>query len=130
MVTLFPVMNQEIILSRKAYYSIGMASELSPHGTGANLVLDVRLKGQIDPETDLVVNLVDVQKALGELHKKIDHKHFQFDVESFSGDPGSHKDIAEYCWSILEKSLKFENAKFVELSTLFGEDKEVLIVGK
>ena len=130
MVTLFLMLNQDIILCRKASYSVGLGSQLSPHGTGANLDLEVRLKGRIDPKTDLVVNLTDVQKALDKLYRIIDHKHFQYDVSGFEGDASSYQDIAQFCWDFLNPELVFENAKLHELELQFNESASVIISDK
>lgn len=122
--------NQEIIINRKAYYSVGMASELSPHGTGANLELEVRLKGSLDPSTDLVVNLTDVQSSLDKLKLLIDHKHFQFDVVDFTGNPASKKDIAQFCWDKLKGFMAFDQAWMVELAVQFNVDEEIILSDK
>ena len=130
MVTLFLMLNQDIILCRKASYSVGLGSKLSSYGTGANLDLEVRLIGRIDPKTDLVVNLTDVQLALDKLHKQIDHKHFQYDVDGFSGDASSFQDIAQFCWDSLVNELKFENARLHELELHFNDSESVVISDK
>ena len=124
------MLNQDIILCRKASYSVGLASKLSPHGTGANLDLEVRLVGRIDPKTDLVVNLTDVQKALDKLYGTIDHKHFQYDVSGFEGDASSYQDIAQFCWDFLAPELKFENAKLHEIELQFNDSDSVVLTDK
>jgi hypothetical protein len=68
------ISKQEILLSRKAYLSLsGQGLE------GANLTLEVFVKGTIDPRTDLVVNLTDVDDFLKKVVADFDHKNLPMD---------------------------------------------------
>lgn len=104
----------EVILSRKAFLSIGLPSQDSVDG--ANICLEVLLKGSLDPKTDLVVNLTDVQKVLNSFMEKYDHQYFRGSIQEFS----------QSAYEVLSQNLKFDNAELFELRVHAGSDQTII----
>jgi 6-pyruvoyltetrahydropterin/6-carboxytetrahydropterin synthase len=53
----------------------------NPHGHGHNYVLEVVVGGAVDPETGMVMNLVDVDRAVkGAILDRFDHANLNLDA--------------------------------------------------
>lgn len=55
----------------------------TPHGHGHNYLLEVFVQGPIDPDTQLVINLKDLDRLLAKAVEPLDHHHLNFDVPEF-----------------------------------------------
>ncbi len=110
------VKKEEIILARKAFLSVGLPSQKSSYGEGANLTVEVFLRGHIDPATDLVVNLTDVETVLAQMRNEFDHKHFAFDFSV-----KSKTEAAALLRDWLSQRLQFPNCRLVRVDVRFGE---------
>ncbi|HIE80842.1 MAG TPA: 6-carboxytetrahydropterin synthase, partial [Nitrospinaceae bacterium] len=54
----------------------------NPNGHGHNYVLEVTVKGEVDPETGMVLDLKTLKKLINEeIVDKVDHKNLNVDVE-------------------------------------------------
>lgn len=71
-------------------------------GHGHNYVLDVVVRGPIDPRTGMVMNLVDLA---GLIHEEIfapcDHKHLNHDVDFLEGHITTAENLAVAFWDRL-----------------------------
>eukprot|EP00741_Cyanophora_paradoxa_P001246 tig00000473_g1203.t1 len=56
----------------------------NPNGHGHNYVMEVTLRGPVDPVTGMVMNLVDVKRAIHKaVFEQMDHKNLDKDVPAF-----------------------------------------------
>ncbi|MEP7001589.1 MAG: 6-carboxytetrahydropterin synthase [bacterium] len=79
----------------------------NPNGHGHNYTLDVSVRGSIDPQTGYVLDL-GVLKGIVEEHavNKIDHKHFNLDVEFMRGVIPTSENIIVAIWRELEPAIR------------------------
>ncbi len=76
------------------------------YGHGHNYVLEVTIKGEVDPRTGMVINLTDLKAAIEEaIIKPMDHKHLNFDVPIFRDLNPTAENMAVVFWQLLEKQL-------------------------
>lgn len=74
----------------------------SEHGHGHNYVIEVTICGEIDPETDMVMNLTDL-KAIMEraILDPFDHHNLSMDVPQLKGVNTTAENLAVVCWDLL-----------------------------
>ena len=54
----------------------------NPNGHGHNYVLEVTVKGEVDPQTGMVLDLKALKKLINEeIINKVDHKNLNVDVD-------------------------------------------------
>ncbi len=76
------------------------------NGHGHNYVLEVTLRGAVDPVTGIVINLVELKDIMEEailLH--VDHLHLNMDVPVFSHLNPTAENMVVVFWHWLEKAL-------------------------
>jgi 6-pyruvoyltetrahydropterin/6-carboxytetrahydropterin synthase len=102
------------------------------HGHGHNYTLEVALRGPVNQQSGMILNLKEVDKILNEVKELLDHKHLNFDVKEFLSPtpPASSfaakkaikdknkielksqvlvpttENISLFCWQEIEKRLK------------------------
>ena len=70
---------------------------------GHNYTLTVTVKGEINPETGFVMNLVDLKNIIQqEVIAKVDHANLNHDVDFMKGKFSSTEVLAEEIWKKLE----------------------------
>lgn len=76
------------------------------NGHGHNYEIEVTVRGPIDPDTGMMMNLVDL-KSLIEDHilDKVDHRHLNHDVEEFKTINPTAENIAVVFWDWLKPHL-------------------------
>lgn len=100
----------------------------NPNGHGHNYVLEVTVKGDIDPETGMVLDLKTLKKLINrEIVDKVDHKNFNMDVDFMDGVIPTAENIAIKFWDILES--KINNGKLHELKLYESERNYVVYRG-
>ncbi len=58
----------------------------NPNGHGHNYVLEVTVRGTPDPQTGMVLNLIELKDAMNEqIVKWVDHRHLNYDVTWLEG---------------------------------------------
>lgn len=71
------------------------------NGHGHNYVIQVTLRGGVDPATGMVVNLADLKNFLREeIIAKVDHYHLNHDVEMFRGINPTSENVALVFWKV------------------------------
>ncbi|MCH8553648.1 MAG: 6-carboxytetrahydropterin synthase [Schleiferiaceae bacterium] len=87
----------------------GMCANKNFHGH--NFALIVTVKGEINPETGFVMNLVDLKRIIQEhVTSKLDHKNLNVDVDFMRGKMASTEVLAVEIWNILESKIADYNA--------------------
>lgn len=100
----------------------------NPNGHGHNYVLEVTVKGDIDPDTGMVLDLKTLKKLINrEIIDKVDHKNFNMDVDFMEGVIPTAENIAIKFWNILES--KMDNATLHELKLYESERNYVVYQG-
>jgi len=116
-------MMDSLILSRKIYFScahryhkdswsdeknrevFGVCN--NPHGHGHNYELEVGIKGPVDPDTGMVMNLTDLDRLLKEqIMAPLDHRFLNFEVDFFKTEIPTTENIVIFCWNQIEAHLK------------------------
>jgi 6-pyruvoyltetrahydropterin/6-carboxytetrahydropterin synthase len=73
---------------------------------GHNYVLEASVSGDTDPETGMVVNLRDLDRAVREaVVEHVDHRHLNHDVPFLRGVVPTAENLALAFWERLEASL-------------------------
>lgn len=101
-----------IVIARKSFFSSGLTSPITGRDHGYNYTLEVFIRGEINSETGLVVNLSHLDELIMKVLSKIDHKNFDKDIRFFFNKKTSLSTIAQYCCQEIEKEipiLKKEN---------------------
>lgn len=77
------------------------------HGHGHNYVLEVCVRGEVDPRTGVVMDinrLLQITKE--EVISKVDHRHLNVDVEMLQGVIPTAENLAVIFWNVLEKAIQ------------------------
>ncbi len=73
---------------------------------GHNYVLEVSVSGEPDPETGMVINLRDLDRAVREaVVEHVDHRHLNHDVPFLRGVVPTAENLALAFWARLEAGL-------------------------
>lgn len=99
-------------------------------GHGHNYEGSVTVRGPIDPRTELLINVADMDRAIKTAIAPLDHKYLNADVAHFSSRNPTCEAVAEYVFNDLSGSLPVERIELYEDSTTFvecfGEDRPML----
>jgi 6-pyruvoyltetrahydropterin/6-carboxytetrahydropterin synthase len=78
----------------------------NPNGHGHNYELEVKVTGDVDPETGMVVDLGWLAALIRrEVEQRFDHKHLNLDTEEFCSLNPTAENIAVVIWRILRAHL-------------------------
>ena len=90
-----------------------------------NYVLEVTIKGEVDPETGMVLDLKSLKKLINEeIVDKVDHKNLNVDVEFLKNVIPTAENLAIHFWDIIEP--KIENGTLHEIK-LFESERNFVI---
>ena len=95
-----------------------------PNGHGHNYTLEVAVTGEADPETGMVINLVDLKSAVDGVLEGFDHKHLNLDTPYFTERIPTTENIAVVLWDLIERELrggKLHRLRLYETDDLFVE---------
>ncbi len=120
-------MREHIYLTRKAEFSaahhyhnpafsaeenrriFGKCNNLDGHGH--NYTLELTVKGEVNPKTGFVINLVDLKGILNsEVMDVFDHRHLNKEVPEFAKEIPTTENIAISIWRRVEPKVKALNA--------------------
>jgi 6-pyruvoyltetrahydropterin/6-carboxytetrahydropterin synthase len=74
----------------------------NPPAHGHNYMVEVTVGGEVDPETGMVVNLVDLKRVLLNVLEEFDHKNLNLDMPYFEGRIPTSENLARVLWSKLD----------------------------
>ncbi|MEA2166692.1 MAG: 6-pyruvoyltetrahydropterin/6-carboxytetrahydropterin synthase [Thermoanaerobaculia bacterium] len=78
----------------------------NPKGHGHNYVIQVSVKGKIDPETGMVIDLKRLKDIVGaQIIDRVDHTNLNEDVEFLCGVIPTAENLARSFWSQLAPSI-------------------------
>ena len=88
----------------------------NPNGHGHNYELEVRVAGEIDPDTGMVVDLSWLADLIRrEVEDRFDHKNLNLDTVEFRHLNPTAENIAVVIWKILRKHLPEQHDLHVRL---------------
>ncbi len=74
----------------------------NPNGHGHNYVLEVTVKGKVDPRTGMVLNLTEMKRIINEqVVNWVDHRHLNYDVPWLEGVIPTAEMLAVKFWERL-----------------------------
>ena len=82
----------------------------SPYGHGHNYELHVTIKGKIDPETGMIINLTNLKKHVNVVLEKFDHKFLNLDTPFFKDKIPTTENVALVLFEQIKKELKGKGA--------------------
>jgi len=75
-------------------------------GHGHNYVLEVTLRGEVDPTTGMLVDLKRLKSLIErEIVRKCDHRNLNLDPDFLQGVIPTAENVAVGCWEVLERKL-------------------------
>lgn len=78
----------------------------NPNYHGHNYELEVKVIGEIDPETGMVIDLGYLRDLIkNEIEDRFDHKNLNLDCEEFKSLNPTSENICVVIWNILRKQL-------------------------
>ncbi len=79
----------------------------NPHGHGHNYVLEVMIKGEVNPRTGLVTDLGFLDRIMEkQIYARFDFKHLNLDTPEFETMNPTSENFVKVLWDILEPHLK------------------------
>ena len=76
-----------------------------PNGHGHNYTLEVAVWGVPDPNTGMVINLVDLQVAVELVLEQFDHKHMNLDTPYFADRIPTSENLVAVLWGLIDNEL-------------------------
>lgn len=95
-----------------------------PNGHGHNYTLEVAVAGEADPETGMVINLVDLTSTVEGVLEGFDHKHLNLDTPYFDDRIPTTENLAVVLWGLIQHELrgaKLDRIRLYETDELFVE---------
>lgn len=75
----------------------------NPNWHGHNYVLEVTIKGKVDPRTGYVIDLKNLKKIINdEIINKVDHKNLNLDVDFLQGVIPTLENLVVAFWNFLK----------------------------
>lgn len=76
------------------------------HYHGHNYEMEVKLSGEVDPDTGYLIDLKDLKELIyQEIECRFDHKNLNFDTEEFKNMNPTAENICYVIWGILREKL-------------------------
>ena len=97
----------------------------NPNGHGHNYVMEVTVRGEVHPETGMVLDLKALKKLVNEeIILKVDHKNLNVDVPFLKGVIPTAENLAIRFWEALEP--KIDSGQLHEIK-LYESDRNFVI---
>lgn len=102
----------------------------NPEWHGHNYELFVTIKGNINPETGLVLNLKTLSSIINEhVTSLIDHKNINTQVDFMKGRQASTENLAEAVWEVLDPHIKLLGSELHRVKIVETENNYVEYYG-
>ena len=97
----------------------------NPNGHGHNYMLEVTVKGEVDPRSGFVVDLKELKDTMNrEVIEALDHRHLNKEVPEFANQIPTSENLAIAIWNRLNSKLKvakLHRVRLYETADLFVE---------
>jgi 6-pyruvoyltetrahydropterin/6-carboxytetrahydropterin synthase len=78
----------------------------NPKGHGHDYHIEIKVTGNIDPETGMVINLSELDEMIKDIIEELDHTRLDIEVSHFREFVPSGENIAKYIWMRLQPKMK------------------------
>jgi 6-pyruvoyltetrahydropterin/6-carboxytetrahydropterin synthase len=85
----------------------------NPKGHGHDYYVEVKVTGDIDPETGMVLNLAELDEIAKDIVEELDHTRLDIEIPFFRELQPSGENIVKYIWLRLQP--KFKGARLYHL---------------
>ncbi len=100
----------------------------NPNGHGHNYILEVTVRGEVDSETGMVIDLKYLKNLVqDEIILKVDHKNFNVDVDFMKGIIPTAENIAIKIWDLLEPKIAKNGNAFLHEIRLFESERNFVV---
>jgi 6-pyruvoyltetrahydropterin/6-carboxytetrahydropterin synthase len=100
----------------------------SEFGHGHNYVLEAYFAGEINPQTGLLVNLIDIEPILKTIVAEFDHKHLNFTHPHFKDLVPTTENMATFLYKKIQEALPILNISSLELVKIkLFEDQDLWV---
>ncbi|KAI8595685.1 6-pyruvoyltetrahydropterin synthase [Dissophora ornata] len=97
-------------------------------GHGHNYKVEVTVKGQINPQSGMVINITDLKKTLQvAVMDPCDHRNLDIDVPFFESTPSTTENLAVFLWENIKQHLPFSETYELFEIKLRETDKNVVV---
>ena len=98
----------------------------NPNGHGHNYLLEVTIKGEIDPRSGFVVDLKDLKQILDEeVVQPMDHRFLNYEVEPFQTVVPTAPNVAREIWRRIQRRIDGTSVKLAKVRLFEGGDQYV-----
>ncbi len=127
----------EVTIARKVYFSSGhryynsrlseeenkklFGKMFSEHGHGHNFILEAYINGPVNPESGIVINLIEIDNLLKKVTDPFDHHFINTDVPYFQDVIPTTENMAVYFYNEVKKNLPDKNLKLLKVRLYEGE---------
>lgn len=87
----------------------------NPRGHGHDYYLEVRVEGQINPDTGMIVHLNDLDSSVNNIISDLDHKRLDIEVDYFTSNQSTGENIVRYFWGKLKSNVEDCNLVYLKL---------------
>jgi 6-pyruvoyltetrahydropterin/6-carboxytetrahydropterin synthase len=94
----------------------------TPHGHGHNYELEVYFEGEVNRETGMIVNLVEVDQLLTAVVAPLEGKHLNFEVPDFKGRVPTTEWLAQWLTDKMMKEFRLPGVRLVKVRLYEYED--------
>lgn len=89
----------------------------NPNGHGHTYTLEVTVKGEVNKETGMVINVRDLKTIIEEeIFNQVDHKNLNLDVPWLNGIIPTTENITAAFWHKIESKIPYGNLYSIKLS--------------
>ncbi|XP_073684330.1 6-pyruvoyl tetrahydrobiopterin synthase [Garra rufa] len=97
----------------------------NPNGHGHNYTVEVTVRGKIDRNTGMVMNLTDLKEYIEEaIMKPLDHKNLDLDVPYFADVVSTTENLAVFIWDSMVKLLSPDSLYEIKI---YETDKNIVV---
>src|SRR5260370_27844553 len=96
----------------------------NPHGHGHNYHLEVKIAGEPDPATGMVLDLKQLKEILDrEITQRMDHRFLNYEVAELKGQIPTCENVARVIWNLLAPKIpqgQLHRVRLYESADLFA----------
>ena len=84
-------------------------------GHGHDYYLEVKITGEIDPETGMITNLDGLDSLIKVVIEELDHKRLDIEIPFFQDVTPSGENILKYLWIKIKPMIRIGNLHYLKL---------------
>jgi 6-pyruvoyltetrahydropterin/6-carboxytetrahydropterin synthase len=87
----------------------------NPKGHGHDYYIEVKIKGNVDPETGMLMNLSELDEIMRDIIEELDHTRLDVEIPFFEEYQPSGENIVKYIWIKLQPKMKKAKLYYLKL---------------